>query len=87
MESLDGLQKANPNPFFYGRLENRLHNREKEETIFSWNLAVKIAASLIIIALNAYVVVSTFSSEEQDEIEYLVEEYGVSNSIYDLTEE
>ena len=87
MESLDGLERANPRSFFYGRLENRMKQSAGKETFFSWDLSLKIAASLIIIALNAYVVVSSFQSDEQDEIEYLVEEYSVSSSIYDLTEE
>jgi len=70
MDSLRGIGKATPKPFFYTRLEARLRREEKSV----WERVGKLVArpavaalsvSLVLI-LNTYVVVKGFSIAETD---------------------
>ncbi|MBL7708785.1 MAG: hypothetical protein JNJ86_06910 [Chitinophagaceae bacterium] len=60
LESLDGIQRAEPQPFFYTRLTGRLQHNEKTvwETMGSFisRPVVVIAGLFVILLVNAFMV-------------------------------
>lgn len=62
MESLDGIEKASPKPFFFTRLEARMQKeKSKWETLSSFvgRPLVAFACICLIIIINAAVIFST----------------------------
>ncbi|MEM7373455.1 MAG: hypothetical protein AAF587_32815 [Bacteroidota bacterium] len=96
MNSLDGLERAKPKPFFHTRLEARLAaEKEAESGIFSWLLQPKVQWAMLIclLLLNVGVVVgfggqenSSVASEPTDLMSAMVQEYSfqTSSSLYDF---
>ncbi|HXR82865.1 MAG TPA: hypothetical protein VN722_01020 [Hanamia sp.] len=66
MQSLDGIEKASPNPFFFTRLEARMQ-REKSswEKISSFvaKPVVAFACICLVIMINAWVILSSGNSQ------------------------
>lgn len=56
LNSLDGMERSAPKPFFYGRLQERLHPSGKLERVINLisRPVVAIAAVMLIIICNAY---------------------------------
>lgn len=74
--SLDGLDRAKAKPFFYTRLTARMEREVVKEPVMRWQWA--IATLIIIMVLNGLSYLSFWpSSAEEDEIEWLAEEYSV----------
>lgn len=71
LNSLDGLEKANPRPFFFTRLEARMQEEVKGSFVekilgFLIRPSVAIAAVVLIVVVNAFVIISTtLHSEDQ----------------------
>lgn len=92
LESLDGVQRAAPQPFFFTRVYARLHRTEQtiwdKVSSFMTRPVVAIAGIILIISINATVVMwkapeTTPSYAEQDE-QTIPEEYDLAvNTIYD----
>jgi hypothetical protein len=89
MESMDGLDRAKPRPFFYGRLKSRMDQQTgtAHSIIYRWKY--QTAAAILILLMNFTVIYHSFQDESipYDEMDHLVEEYGMNTSYYDLTEE
>jgi hypothetical protein len=92
MNSLDGLQKASPAPFFYTRLMARMEAEEKNlwENITSFITRPYVIASVIsfIIVLNMTAVFRQADPQdlvEQSDISMVDEYKTASTSFYDYT--
>jgi hypothetical protein len=75
LRSLDGIQKAEPKPFFYTRLKARL---EEQKATAGISLPVLRIAAAVFLALNvstAALVVNQNSSGSVDHLETLSSEY------------
>ncbi len=92
MQSLDGIEKASPRPFFFTRLEARMQ-REKSrwETISSFlsKPVVAIACICLIIMINAAVILSSGnlnnSTDQQNNELATADEYNsVSAPLYEF---
>lgn len=61
LNSLDGVERSAPKPFFYGRVESRLRSPGGIESIvrFISRPMVAIAAVMLIIIINAYAIFIT----------------------------
>ncbi|MCO6497711.1 MAG: hypothetical protein J5I50_08635 [Chitinophagaceae bacterium] len=71
LNSLDGVERATPRPFFFTRLEARM---QRGEATFAEKLlgflvrpSVAIAAVVLIVVMNAFVVVSTTLQEDKQQ--------------------
>lgn len=92
LHSIDGIEKASPNPFFFTRLEARM-NKEKNawETIASFvaRPVVALACICLVIMINAVVVVSSSDikdatvSQNSNEIATVDEYSQVSVNFYE----
>jgi hypothetical protein len=91
MQSLDGIEKASPRPFFFTRLEARMQRgKNKWEIISSFvaRPAIVIASMCLIIIINATVIFSsssfTGSSDKQSNEIGTADEYNsVSAPLYE----
>ncbi len=88
MNSLEGLTKAGPGPYFYTRLEARMNRGTKsvwDELVFMLNRpVVAIGLALFVIAVNTTVVLQKKeSSPLADQTEMTVsEEYNLASNTY-----
>ena len=75
LESLDGIQRAEPTPYFFTRLKARLERDQKniwEKTgMFLARPAVAIAGLFFILALNAFIL---FQKEETNSVSAQLQE-------------
>ena len=54
LNSLDGLQRAEANPFLYGKIRNRLENRQPfVPSPLAWRLVIALA---IVVVLNLFTI-------------------------------
>ena len=93
LESLDGIQRAEPAPFFFTRLQGRLQRQEKNiwETAGSFiaRPVIVIASLLFVVCINAYILFeknnATIDPPVASQITLPVEEYVLTaaNSNYD----
>jgi len=93
LESLDGIQRATPQPYFYTRLKARLSRKEKEWsgiTGFISRPAYALAMICIVLLVNTWAVMN--SSKESSQAnpiqvandQQLPDEYNVAvNTFYD----
>ncbi len=92
MHSIDGIDKAQPNPFFFTRLEARM---EKENNIwvkitsFVTRPLVAFACICLVIIINAFVILSsslsTNTSTKQNTELATVDEYTqINTTLYDF---
>ncbi|HXS59148.1 MAG TPA: hypothetical protein VN726_23655 [Hanamia sp.] len=92
MHSIDGIDKAQPNPFFFTRLEARM---EKENNIwvkitsFMTRPLVTFACICLVIIINAFVILSsslsTNTSTKQNTELATVDEYTqINTTLYDF---
>lgn len=91
LNSLDGLERSTPRPFFYGRVETRL--REMHTTLwekFSSLIAkprIAYSGVFIILIINLFAIFSNtagFHFSDQAEVNSSEEYSMVSNSFYDV---
>jgi len=87
--SLDDIVHPDPPEFFYGRLKNRMEARNTSYAHYPWRIALAYSSVLLVILINSFTLFKSYSSIETSEtaVEWLVEEYSYTTSIYDLTEE
>lgn len=97
LNSLDGLRRATPKPFFHTRLEARLAaEREASSGILAWFLQPKVQWAMLIclLLLNTGVLlglgnqVGSTSNERSDWLSVMAEEYAfeTNSSLYDIQE-
>ena len=92
LRSLDDIKKASPDPFFFTRLEARMHRKKNiwvEVSSFVTRPLVVFACILLILLINAAVIFTssnlTASSEKQNNELATVDEYSqVSSSFYEF---
>lgn len=88
MNSLDGIQRATPGPFFFTRVSARLQREQKS----SWQTlarlvarpAIAISGLCLIVLLNTWVVMtrSTKTTSSQSTELALADEYTINSSLY-----
>lgn len=91
MQSLDGIEKASPRPFFFTRLEARMQKGKNSWEVLSSFVAkpvVALSCICLIIVINAAVILSssTFnkSSDQQNNELATADEYNsVSEPMYE----
>lgn len=93
LESLDGIQRATPQPYFYTRLKARLDRKEREWsgiTGFISRPAYALAMICIVLLVNTWAVMNSSNNSSQitpmqvatDQV--LPDEYNVAvNTFYD----
>ena len=92
MQSLDGIEKASPRPFFFTRLEARMQREKSRWEVISSFVAkpiVAFACICLIIMINVAVILSSDSSKkltDQQNIEQATaDEYNsVSAPLYEF---
>lgn len=92
MQSLNGIEKASPRPFFFTRLEARMQKQKSRWEVLSSFLAkpvVAIACICLIIMINAAVIFSSSnlksSTEQQNNELATADEYNsVSAPLYEF---
>ncbi|CCH51738.1 hypothetical protein BN8_00681 [Fibrisoma limi BUZ 3] len=83
LRSLDGLERANPGPFFYTRVQARLDRHREGRTAKSWTFRPAwVAASLgLVLALNVSAVLmyqrQLTTHEQQQATETVADEWGI----------
>lgn len=96
MRSLDGIQPAKTDDFFYSRLETRLQNRNDRTTrwVLTPELTFALAAAFILILVNIFTVLKynqnfgDVESSRQDYLEAFAEEYELDiPTIYEMNSE
>jgi hypothetical protein len=92
MQSLDGIEKASPRPFFFTRLEARMQKQKSRWEALSSFLtkpAIAIACICLIIIINAAVILSSAtlnsSTDQQNNELATADEYNsVSTPLYEF---
>ncbi len=89
LDSLAGIQRAEPSPFFFTRLQARLVVREKSfwstVTTAITRPAFAFVIVLIVILLNSFVIFFASDDQKNDSVEVaLAEEYRLNASLYNL---
>jgi len=95
LSSLDGLEKAEPAPFFYTRLQARMMRTENSvmQQVFSFvtRPAFVLATGLFVLLLNGYILVNKIEEKEaatEETTQMLAIEYtNLNSSIYDNPDE
>lgn len=88
MDSLSGIQRAEPSPYFYTRLQAQFAATD----ISTWGTIISkitrpafaFVAIFIIILLNSFVIYSAGVGEKVESVEVLAEEYRMNVSLYDV---
>lgn len=92
MHSIDGINKAEPSPFFFTRLEARM---EKENNVwvkitsFVTRPMVAFACICLVIMINAFVILSsslstTVTAKQNTELATVDEYTQISTTLYDF---
>ena len=94
LDSLEGIQRAEANPYLFTRIKSRLEGEEKSfwsmAIGFMGKPAVAIAAILLVVLINASVIFKSGSGQVQsatlDDEQLFAVEYNLSDTtIYDTT--
>jgi len=94
LDSLEGLKKAEANPWLFTRIKARLEREEKsvwsKAISFIGKPAIAFAAILLVVIINASVIVKSSSGQTQstgqDPEQLFASEYNLSDTtIYDST--
>jgi hypothetical protein len=97
LESLEGLERAAPRPFFFTRLQARLEreNDAEAEPIRGWLLQpqVAIAAILLLLLMNVGILVADSSIRKHESrfdrevyLEWVAKEYNLSSFSSDYSQ-
>jgi hypothetical protein len=92
MQSLDGLEKASPRPFFFTRLEGRMQKQKSRWEALSSFLSkpvIAIACICLIIMINATVILSSsnlknITDQQNNELATADEYNSVSAPLYEF---
>jgi hypothetical protein len=90
INSISGINRAEPNPFLFGKVMNEIKDRQtarrKVSSVYVWKLA---AVFIILAVLNIFTLVNyTNSDTSQDtsatssDISTFIDEYGLNNTTY-----
>lgn len=90
MESLSGIERQEPAPFFYTRVQGRLMNQKKNVWESMARTVTRPAFAILsiglIVLVNSFVVLSVTANQaklERSEVA-IADEYRSTNSFYDL---
>lgn len=91
LSSLDDMERAKINPFFYTRLKARLGVRKKASwSLFaSPQLSMTVAAVFLLLCLNFYLVVnySADNGAQIDQVNVFIEAYQIdAGTVYELND-
>lgn len=93
IDSLDGLERAEPSPFFYTRVQARLVEKQSSPYTTAFRLITRpafvMAVVMLIIVVNGYIMYNRSELQQQDEIgQTIAAEYGRQSTInpYELNE-
>lgn len=96
MQSLDGIERAKTDDFFYARLQERLQNRKTSSTRFELKpaLTLAVAAVLVLLVVNIFTIVQyqQYSSKAMEKtkelyLDVMAREYGLQvPTIYQLND-
>jgi hypothetical protein len=77
LNSLDGLQRAEANPFLWGKIRNRLENRQQfVPSTLAWKLAIALA---VVVVMNLLTIQHFQKGSVNDRgIELVANEYSIS---------
>ncbi len=78
---IDNLPKAEPKPFFFGRLKHRMNATKDNHIIFEWALNLRVSAVIVVLLLviNCFI---AFNYEGQATSP--IDDYGAILSDYSL---
>jgi hypothetical protein len=85
LNSLDGIKRAEPKPFFYTRLQARMEQQLQSKVSGSWSVRPVYAfATLAIVFMINIATIVTFTKSnhqpQQNEIESFAKIYGLDNN-------
>ena len=92
LNSLDDMQRAEANPFFYTRLKARMESRYSDKGIagFSWiKPSFAFAVLALLVVFNVFTIINKKNTAEQEGTknnttlsEQVAKDYDLSNSTY-----
>jgi hypothetical protein len=86
LNSLDGIGRAEANPFLYTKIANRINEAEAGEKKFNFKLALGIVITCMIINLAAFLFIPQYTDSAYYTREYQIEsfasEYSSINNFY-----
>lgn len=85
LQSLEGIQPAEPNPFFYTRLQARMEQKFVKKTGWQWRPVYAYAALGLVLLLN-FTTIYTLThtpTKKSSSADSFVDEYGL-NSVSSL---
>lgn len=85
LQSLEGIQRAEPDPFFYTRLQARMEQKFVKKTGWQWRPVYAFAALALVLLLNfatIYTLTHT-STQHTSAADSFANEYGL-NSVSSL---
>ncbi len=94
INSLDGIQRAEPSPFLYTRIHARLHRNENSMVFTIFRYITKpsfvMAVVMLIILVNGFIMYNRIEMQQnqEDMSQTIAAEYGRQNTInpYELNE-
>jgi hypothetical protein len=88
MESMDGMERATTDDFYYSRLsaklENRHTGRSEDAKTPEFGFAFSVAAVFIVLVLNVMYLSEYIGTEDSTEREIIVEELATDYQVFDL---
>jgi hypothetical protein len=66
LEGLKGIQKAEPNPFLFTRIEAKIANEVNVGQLTKWSLVFAALATMLLITLNIWAV-TNFNSKDYEQ--------------------
>ncbi|MFN8343900.1 MAG: hypothetical protein U0X91_02795 [Spirosomataceae bacterium] len=85
LQSLEGIRRAEPNPYFYTRLQARMEQKFVKKTGWQWRPAYMYAALGLVLLLNVVTVytLTRTPAEHTSAADSFANEYGL-NSVSSL---
>lgn len=80
LQSLEGIQRAEPNPYFYTRLQARMEKKFVEKTGWQWRPGYAYAALGLVLLLNFLTIytINRVPSENKSTADSFANEYGLN---------
>ena len=70
IESVDGIQRANPSPYFYAKLMHKMNEMEEKKSpsfIFQFKPVFVIGLLTVIFAMNAFLLIDQTNKRNQSQ--------------------
>lgn len=86
LNSLDGMDRAEVNPFLYTKIANRLDEQETSESRFNFKVAIAVVIVCLLINLVTYFYSPwnsyTTEYDRETKLQTVATEYSFSNNYY-----